>query len=314
LEWHLFLFCDETIISLRHYEDGEAMLAPIEIDPKTFLRQHCTLPALPAVVGKIQSLIQHADVDMKKVAELINSDPAVLAQVLKIVNSAYYGLPREVTNVQFAIAFLGLNEVYRMVLSLSVINTLAIDKKNELNEFWFHSFYSALCTKYLAKKYEPHLSVEELWSAAMLHDIGRLVYLKFFPDHYRALIAYCKEHGSLFSEAERHFSLPSSAFLGTLLCEHWRLPNEIRQACEFHTLEDLSAMKAGSPSMRFQWMICLGNLLTVLSTNELSNTTKEKIADASRTALDCTEAEFLTMMGDIYELRIDVETFMEQLH
>ena len=66
--------------------------------------------------------------------------------------------------------------------------------------------------------------------------------------------------------------------------------------------------------MRFQWMICLGNLLTVLSTSELSNTTKEKIADASRTALDSTEAEFLTMMGDIYELRIDVETFMEQLH
>ena len=88
------------------------MLTPIEIDPKTFLRQHCTLPALPAVVGEIQSLIHDADVDMKKVAELINSDPAILAQVLKIVNSAYYGLPREVTNVQFAIAFLGLNEVY----------------------------------------------------------------------------------------------------------------------------------------------------------------------------------------------------------
>ncbi len=290
------------------------MLAPIEIDRKTFLRQHCTLPALPEVVSEIQSLIHDADVDMKKVAELINSDPAILAQVLKIVNSAYYGLPREVTNVQFAIAFLGLNEVYRMVLSLSVINTLAIDKRDELNEFWFHSFYAALCTKYLAKKYEPHLSLEELWSAAMLHDIGKLVYLKFFPDHYRALIDYCKEHGCLFSEAVTHLSLPSSAFLGTLLCEHWRLPVEIKQACEFHTLKDLLALKADSPSTRFQRMICLGNLLTNLSTTELSNTTKEKIADACRTALACTEAAFLTMMGDVYELRIDVETFMEQLH
>jgi len=290
------------------------MLAPIEIDPKTFLHQHCTLPALPAVVTEVQSLIHDADVDMKRVAELINSDPAILAQVLKIVNSAYYGLPREVKNVQFAIAFLGLNEVYRMVLSLSVINTLAIDKKDELKEFWFHSFYAALCTKYLAKKYEPHLSLEELWSAAMLHDIGKLVYLKFFPDHYRALRKYSKEHGCLLSEAERHFSLPSSAYLGTLLCEHWRLPDEIRQACACNTLEHLTPMKADSPLKPFQRMICLGNLLTMLSTIELSTATKEKIADACKTALDCTEAAFLAMMGDIYELRIDVETFMEQLH
>jgi HD-like signal output (HDOD) protein len=295
-------------------EDCKAMLAPIEIDPKTFLHQHCTLPALPAVVSEVQSLIHDANVDMKRVAELINSDPAILAQVLKIVNSAYYGLPREVKNVQFAIAFLGLNEVYRMVLSLSVINTLAIDKKDELKEFWFHSFYAALCTKYLAKKYEPHLSLEELWSAAMLHDIGKLVYLKFFPDHYRALREYSKEHGCLFSEAERHFSLPSSAYLGTLLCEHWRLPDEIRQACACNTLEHLTPMKADSPLKPFQRMICLGNLLTLLSTIELSTATKEKIADACKTALDCTEAAFLAMMGDIYELRIDVETFMEQLH
>jgi HD-like signal output (HDOD) protein len=289
------------------------MLAPIEIDPKTFLRQHCTLPALPAVVGQIQNLIHDYNVDMEKVAELVSSDPAILAQVLKIVNSAYYGLPREIGDVRFAIAFLGLNEIYRMVLSLSAINTLAIDKKDELDEFWFHSFYTALCTKYLAKKYEPHLSLEELWSAAMLHDIGKLVYLKFFPDHYRALSNFCKERGILFSEAEKHFSLPSSAFLGTVLCDHWRLPDEIRQACETHTLEDLSAPKADGPSNRFQRMICLGNLLTVLSTSELSNTTRQNIADASRTALDCTETEFLALMGDIYELRIDVERFVERL-
>ena len=99
------------------------MLPPIEIDPKTFLRQHCTLPALPAVVGQIQNLIHDYNVDMEKVAELISSDPAILAQVLKIVNSAYYGLPREIGDVRFAIAFLGLNEIYRMVLSLSAILT-----------------------------------------------------------------------------------------------------------------------------------------------------------------------------------------------
>jgi HD-like signal output (HDOD) protein len=289
-------------------------LAPIEIDPKTFLREHCTLPALPEVVSNIQSLIHDDRADVGTVADLISGEPALVAQVLKVVNSAYYGLSREIGNVKFAIAFLGLNEIYRMVLALSVVNTLAVQEKDELDKFWFHAFYTALCTRYLAKQYEPHFSFEELWSAAMLHDIGRLVYLKFFPDHYKALRSFCDEQHCLFSEAERHFSLPSSAFFGTLLCEHWRLPDNIRSACESHTLGDLPSLSEDSPSARFRRMICLGNLLTVLSTDELNDAAKRDIASAIRTGLDCTEEEFLAMMGDIYELRIEVERFADQLH
>ena len=289
-------------------------LAPIEIDPKTFLRDHCSLPALPEVVSKIQRLIHDDHADMATVADLISGEPALVAQVLKIVNSAYYGLSREIGNVKFAIAFLGLNEIYRMVLALSVVNTLAIDERDELDRFWAHSFYAALCTRYLAKRYEPHFSLEELWSAAMLHDIGRLVYLKFFPDHYKALRRFCDEQCCLFSQAERHFSLPSSAFLGTLLCEHWRLPDNIRAACESHTLKDLPSLNEDSPSGRFRRMICLANLLTVLSADELNDGTKREIASAIKTGLDCTEDEFLALMGDIYELRMDVEAFARQLH
>lgn len=150
--------------------------------------------------------------DIEKVSQLISGEPALLAQILKVVNSAYFGLPREITRVSYAIAFLGLNQLHPMVLPLSVINTLDVHDKDELHGFWFHSFYTAISTKYLARKYEPLLSYEELWSAAMLHDIGKLVYLKFFPDHYRALRDFCNEHGRLFSEAEKHFSLPSSAY------------------------------------------------------------------------------------------------------
>jgi HD-like signal output (HDOD) protein len=286
-------------------------LEPIKIDPKTFLCQHCTLPSLPEVVDELQRLIHSGNVGMDKVAEIIASDPALLAQALKIVKSACSGLPRDIADVRFAIVFLGLNEIYRLVLSLSVINTLAINRKDELDEFWFHSFYAALCTKYLANKYHPHLSPEELWSAAILHDIGKLVYLKFFPEHYTALKDFSKEQGCLFSDAERHFSLPSSAFLGTLLCDHWRLPEKIREACEFHSLRALLAIRENSLSAGFRRMICLGNLVAVLSAEELSNANRQEISAAVQTALNLTEIEFLTFMGDIYDLGTDVERFMD---
>jgi HD-like signal output (HDOD) protein len=290
------------------------MLAPIEIDPDTFLRKYYTLPALPEVVGRIQSLIQTGKVGVEKVAALISKDAATHRQVLKVVNSAYYGPPKEITNVRFAVAFVGLYDIYCIVLTLSIINTLTTDAREEVNRFWFHSFYTALCAKCLAKKYEPHLLNARLFLAAMLHDIGKLVYLKFFPDHYKALSSFCMEHGCLFNEAERLFSLPSSAFLGTLLCDHWRLQDEIKWAREFHSLRDLSDAEGNSPTTRFGRIICLANVLATLSTEQFNNALRREIAHTTATALGCTEPEFWSMMSDIYELRIDVENFMDQFH
>ncbi len=289
-------------------------LPPIEIDPKTFLRQHFALPALPEVVMKIQQVIESDEANMAAVADLINGDPSLVAQILKVANSAYYGLPREVTNVKFALAFLGLNEIYRMVLSLSVVNTLAIDEKEELEKFWFHSFYAALSTKNLAKKYEPHLSYEELWSAAILHDIGKLIYLKFFPEHYKAVLKLKQEEGCLFSVAERKLSFPSSAYFGSLLSAHWRLPQHIENAGKCHTLEDLLSIDGNDEQARFKRMTCLGNLLAILSTEELNESTKQEIASATQSVLGCTESDFLTMMGDIYALKAEVERFVAELH
>jgi HD-like signal output (HDOD) protein len=292
----------------------KTILTPIEIDPDTFFHEHCALPALPEVVNEIQKVVQSQDAHVNKVAYLISDEPALLAQVLKVVNSAFYGFPQEISNVKYAIAFLGFNQIHNMVLSLSVINTIAITQKKELNDFWFHSFYVALCTKYLAKKYEWYLPVEEFWAPAILHDIGKLVYLKFFPDHYKALKSCSKEHGCLFTEAERHIPLPASAYLGTILCDHWRLPGKIRRACECHTLSDLLVAEADHATKPFDRIIILGNLCALISTDRLNDQTRKKLQKAVRKALGCSEEMFLLVMADIYELKIHVHRFLDQLN
>jgi HD-like signal output (HDOD) protein len=286
-------------------------LPPIHINSETFLRQHCTLPALPSLISRIQEVLCGDNVDIQQVIELISRDPSLVAQIFKVVNSGYYGLPREITRIQFATAFLGLNEVYRMVLSLSVINTLSIVDKAEFDRFWYHSYYAALCTKQMARRYERHMSFEELWSAAILHDIGKLVYLKFFPEHFRHLRRMCSGEGLLFSQAEAQCGLPASAWLGSLLCDHWRLPAQIKQACQTHTLDDLGRITIQTPTEAFGRMICLGNLLAILATDELNEQNKRAIADAITAALGCNESVFLTIMGEVYDLRFTVEQFMK---
>jgi HD-like signal output (HDOD) protein len=292
--------------------EGDILAQPIEIDPKTFLRDHCTLPVLPKVVGRLQEMILDVDVDLNKIADLINSDAAILAQVLKIVNSAYYGLPTEIKNVRVAVAFLGIHEIHRIVISLAVIKNLAIQQKKELDEFWFHSFLTARCAKYLAKKFEPLLSYEDLWPAAMLHDIGKLVYLKFFPDHYRQIKDFSVQQGVMFHEAERYYGYPTSAFLGSLLCGYWRLPVQAKIGCEFHTLEDLTSVSKKNPPRPIERVISLANLVAILCSDGLSNETRERIFEAVQKELNCSQQEFVALMGDVYQLKTEVEHLVGQ--
>ena len=93
-------------------------------------------------------------------ADIIKKDPGVVAEVLKIVNSAYYGLSTEIGNVSHAVAYMGINEVYRIVLSIAVFKNLDCDDIEAFNQVWFHSFLTALSAKFLAEKFEPLLPIE----------------------------------------------------------------------------------------------------------------------------------------------------------
>jgi HD-like signal output (HDOD) protein len=285
----------------------------IEINPKTFLREHCSLPPLPAIARQLQDMLKENTADIGKVTELINSDPAIIAQIMKIVNSAYYSLPREISSIRYAIAFLGFSEVSRIVLALSVINTLAVKDRRAVEEFWYHSFYTALITRHLASKIHPYLSIDELWTAAILHDVGKLVYLKFFPDHCKAIQAYCSEQCCLFSEAENHLGFPTSSYLGILLCDHWRLPDKVRCACEYHNLNDLRSLEKDSPLVDLKQVICLGNLLSSLSSGGLNENLNREISEAIQTSLNYDASSYMALLTDIYGLKLDVDRFVDTL-
>ena len=288
---------------------GTAELPPIEIDQSTFLRDHCSLPALPELVIRVQELIQSEMVTTEKVEKLISMEPSLVAHLLRVVNSAYYALPRQVVRVKYAIDFIGLNEVYRIVLSMFVVNTLAVKEKDELNEFWYHSYYTALCTKRLAKKFDPRVPEDELWSGSILHDIGKLVYLKFFPDHYKAIKRYRIDQGCLYSQAEEHFPFPTSSYLGTLLCDHWKLPGKIRVACESHGLLDLQEVTGDSDSARFIRLICLGNLAAILAHEDLGAQTQVSVSEVVRESLGCSESQFRALMEELKALQSEVDIF-----
>ena len=282
-------------------------LAPIKIDPKTFLYKHSVLPALPKVLTQFQEAVQSEDVPISRIVNIISSDPGIVAEVLKVVNSAYYSLPREVSRIDIAVAYLGIQEVHNIVLASSVLNTFDIREPGTFKKLWHHSLYTALCARYLANRYERHVPLSELWAPALLHDVGRMVYLKFFPDHLKALRQFAEDNGCLYGEAEKEHGLPSSAYLGSLLCERWRLPRNIKNVCGMEEADALVDLRAGKDLQPLQRIIMLANFAAVLTADRLK---KEKQFDLSNTimlAFDLTEPEFLVLMGAISDLKLEAD-------
>ncbi len=274
-------------------------LKPIIIDPETFLMQHCALPALPQVVVDIQALINSADANVKNISGLIMTDPGLTAQILKIVNSAFYGFRREITDIAFAVAYIGFNEIYNIVLTFSVVDTLIVEEISELDSFWEHSLYCARCAKFLAKKIEPLLNPENIWLGAILHDIGKLVYFKFFPEHYKRIVEISETSGRLYSEVEKDFDIPTSSYLGQLLCSRWNLPNIIKAACESHSIGDIDDAMEND----YKKIICSANLVSVLVTEFLSENVKHELLESLMKLLNCSKEDWLTLMGEFYDLK-----------
>lgn len=289
------------------------MSPTFEIKPEEIFKDNHSLPPLPEVVIKIQEMIRTNTVDIGKISEMVSSDVALVAHVLKIVNSAYYSLKRDVSNLKFAIAYLGINEVYRMVLSVSVISAFKIKNRNYLKDFWYHSFYSALCTKALAKQYAPYEEIEDLWSSALLHDIGKLIYMQFYPDAYEAIMEHAVENQCFFSEAETILGLTKSSELGGMLSDFWKLPKKIKTASQTHTLADLEMLEKDAVDFDFKRVISLGNLFSQLSDDHLSDEKKQEVYSTIVEKCNMSEEDLKVTLVEINGLQLIVEEFILQL-
>ncbi len=288
-------------------------LPPIEITSDELFQSHNKLPPLPQILTRIHEIMRDENVNVNEISKLVSVDVALTAQILKIVNSAYYGLRKEISDLKIAIAFLGINEIYRIVLSLSVIKSLDAGTENDIKQFWYRSYYAALCIKLLATKYSRYLDRDELWSAALLHDIGSLVYLKFYPDHYHAIIKESEEKGLLYSEIENELNIPSSSTFGSLVCTYWKLPDSIKLACENHTLDIIDHISDADSKADFKRIICVGSLCAQFSTRQLDKKVNQRLAKTIMAVLEIDDHEFLLLIGEIRDLQQEVEQFMKAL-
>lgn len=197
------------------------------------------MPSLSPTVAKIVEIANSPVSSPKDLNIVISMDPVLTARVLKLVNSAYFGLSSQVTNILRAIILLGLNTIKNLALSTAVLTQYGGSGKEktgfDTHAFWKHSLAVAVAAKLLAKARGVDEKVlEEFFIAGLLHDIGKVVLEEFFPDDLRTILRLKETSGISMLSAERRVVGVDHAQVGKWLAEKWLLSKPLLFAVEYH--------------------------------------------------------------------------------
>jgi len=195
-----------------------------------------SLPSLPLLYTRLTDLLQSDQSDIAQVAEVVNEDVSMAAQVLKLVNSAYFGISRQFSSLQEAVAYLGLDILRQLVLVHHLFSecTSSAICKFHLEELWNHSLCTARLAKVIAesKGHSPQLG-QTAYMAGLLHDLGKLVLIRHLPEIYAAVLARCG-HGHCQIDCEEELLGTNHASIGGYLSSLWGLPHTVTQVLTFH--------------------------------------------------------------------------------
>jgi putative nucleotidyltransferase with HDIG domain len=194
------------------------------------------LPTLPAIVLKVNQMLQDLEITADQLSRVIETDQAMAVKILKLVNSSFYGFKSTISSINTAVIILGFNTIQHAVLSLSVMKSFAL-KKNlkrlNIQDFWHHSLAVAVISKYLADHADKPLS-SNCFTAGLLHDIGKIILAEYFPEHFEKIWLTSAESAISFVDAEKMVTAVNHAEIGAYLAEKWLLPQPLADAIRHH--------------------------------------------------------------------------------
>jgi HD-like signal output (HDOD) protein len=196
-----------------------------------------TLPSLPALYHELVQELQSEDVSIKKLGDIISKDMSMTAKILQLVNSAFFGLRRQILNVGDAVVYLGLETIQTLVLSVHAFSRFGSIKVAglSLEKIWSHSLATGVLAKKIAQtEMLGKEIINEAFTAGLLHDLGRVVLAFNLPREYGEAMAHSHQDEILLCEAEQRLFETTHAELGAYLLELWGLPDSILESIAFH--------------------------------------------------------------------------------
>jgi len=192
------------------------------------------LPSLPRIFAELKTALAQPNISTDRISQIVEQDVALSAKLLQLVNSAFFGLARDVTNVKTAVTCLGITVLHDLVLTLEVFRSFQPDEYvsvEYLEDFHRHAQLTARIAAGIAQKYKVSPGAV---LAALLHDVGKLVIAERTPAHFARVLVQAHDEGKPLYEIEERLTHFSHAEVGAYLLSLWGLPYSLVEAVAHH--------------------------------------------------------------------------------
>ena len=190
------------------------------------------LPTLPEVALELNRVLDTSGATIAQVCNLLQKDPPSVARLLRLVNSAFFGLQAMVSTVQRAVVILGLNTVRNALVSISVIESFNRKDLVQIKGFWRNGVACAVLCKHIALQ-SGLTAPDDAFTTGLLHDIGRLVLANYYRSQYEEIMGLVSAQRPFHEAALQVLPVAQDA-VGVYLLNKWRLPGTITRAIGHH--------------------------------------------------------------------------------
>ncbi len=254
------------------------------------------LPALPHSAITLLQMSQNPDSGPADFAKPIEADPGLMGQVLKFVNSSYFGFSREIMSVQQALTLVGTRAITNFALWNAVFSVIPNPKFGpfDLKALWQDSLRRALFARTLGRSISATNS-EDLFAGALLQDMAIPLLLKELPTEYEDLVQRRADEGRRLSGLENEMFGWDHADAAAMLAKQWNLPDEFVTLIEQHT--HLAELLAGGEAQQGAACVALASLLP--SCADESWPERAQFVDGFQQLTGKADAELLQMFSDV---------------
>ena len=257
------------------------------------------LSSLPEIYIRVSEVLDNEHSTSEEIGEIIQSDPALTARILKVVNSSFYGFPNEISTISQAINILGRNPL-RQLLMGTVLGGVFSRISNDvflMDEYWQHSVHTAVIAKYCYQNIVGKVKSDELFVAGLLHKIGRLIIAHQLPDAAIKIQTALDTTDVNIIDFEQQLLGFSHNEVAASIMSQWGLPSILR-SCALHQYTPAEA----GPFTSQAWIIHIASSLAQLPLSnddqeilhlldnipgwEQSDLTKQQIIDAYNDAFE----------------------------
>jgi putative nucleotidyltransferase with HDIG domain len=266
---------------------------------KKILRKVKELQPIPTMVHKVLNLAADPDCSISDLIELVQHDPAITANLLKICNSAHMGLAVKIDSVQQAVTILGLQRVVELVLSQNLTAHLTKAQKGyqmEKGDLWKQSVAAAMVARTLAERRDIY-ALPAVYTAALLKDIGKVILHEYVADRLDKIQHKVKDEGASFLEAEKACIGMDHATLGGIMAKEWNFSPHMVYMIENHHLSNPEARNDPATATLYLADMVAMMIGTCTGIDRLAYPTYEEIFDDFFLARDELKALMLTYNG-----------------